>query len=104
VTPSVAHHESARERGYAQPVHQLVGRFDLGDPDVVLVPLTGDSMRSRVQRRKKVREQSAHRDRPFGAPAVYCQKLAVRGHEVHRRTHIEPVERSEQPFDGRLAH
>lgn len=41
---SVTEHECA-PTAYSQPILQFVGRLDLGDPDIVLVPLPSDSMR-----------------------------------------------------------
>ena len=88
---SITQHKCSRTP-YSHPILQFVGCFHLGDPDIVLVPLRADSVRSPKYRRKKVRKQLAHRSRPLGVAAVYRQHLAIRRHQCDRRLPVEHVD------------
>jgi hypothetical protein len=91
---SITQHECS-PTPYSHPILQFVGHFDLGDPDIVLVPLRADSVRSLTYRRKEVRKQLAHRGRPLGAATVYRQHLAIGRHQCDRRLPVEHVDGSE---------
>src|SRR5450755_3985156 len=71
---SVPQHEGAGKPAEPHAVLQLIGGLDLGDPDVVLVPVGGDHVLRRAQRGEEVAEQSAHGGGPLGAMAVRGQQ------------------------------
>lgn len=98
---SITQHECSRTPD-PHPILQFVGRFHLGDPDIVLVPLRADLVRRLKYRRKKVRKQLAHRGRPLDAAAIHRQHLAIRRHQCDRRLYVESVDGSQQLVDGRL--
>jgi hypothetical protein len=91
---SITQHKCSRAPD-PQPILQFIGRLHLGYPDILLVPLLADSVRSPKYPRKKVRKQLAHRGRPLDAAAVYRQHPAIRRHQCDHRLHVERVDGSE---------
>src|SRR5271155_1439996 len=91
---SLPQHEYPLERSRPFPVLQFVGSLDFSDPNVVLMPLGGYSVRRGAQSRENVREQLARLRDPLGPAAVHRKKTELRRRARQRRVHIELVDGS----------